>query len=107
MARLDSDPRLPIAGTPGSERNLFLRLYDLFRAIAQQVNDLSEGRITARHGAMTAAPTAGTWQQGDVVWNSAPTELGTAGAKYIITGWLCVAAGTPGTWCGMRTLTGN
>ena len=105
--RIDTDPRLPNPGTPGADRNLFLRLYDLFRAIAQQLNDLSEGRISARHGATVAAPTVGTWQQGDVVWNATPAELGTAGAKYVLQGWVCVAAGTPGAWREMRCLTGN
>lgn len=39
----------------------------------------------------TAAPTTGAWLAGDIVWNTAPT---TNSAR----GWVCVAAGTPGTW---------
>lgn len=39
----------------------------------------------------SAIPTAGTWKVGDIVWHSAPT----AGGKI---GWVCTAAGTPGTW---------
>lgn len=39
----------------------------------------------------TAAPTAGTWRLGDIVWHSAPAAAGTIG-------WVCVTAGTPGTW---------
>jgi hypothetical protein len=39
----------------------------------------------------TAAPTAGTWKVGQIVWNSAP---GAGGPAY----WECVVAGTPGTW---------
>lgn len=42
-------------------------------------------------GGGTAAPTAGTWRVGDVVYNSAPAG-GNAG------GWICTVAGTPGTW---------
>lgn len=38
-----------------------------------------------------AAPTTGTWQQGDIVWNSGATAGGFAG-------WICTTAGTPGTW---------
>ena len=38
-----------------------------------------------------AAPTTGTWALGDIVWNSAPAGSGTIG-------WVCTAAGTPGTW---------
>ncbi|WP_367645853.1 right-handed parallel beta-helix repeat-containing protein [Paenarthrobacter ureafaciens] len=39
----------------------------------------------------TAAPTVGTYSVGDIIWNSAPAASGTMG-------WVCVTAGTPGTW---------
>jgi len=39
----------------------------------------------------TAAPTTGTYQVGDIFYNSSPTAGG-----YI--GWVCTTAGTPGTW---------
>lgn len=39
----------------------------------------------------SAAPTTGTYNVGDIVYNSAPTAGGTIG-------WVCVTAGTPGTW---------
>ncbi|GEM_PF-5451054 len=45
----------------------------------------------------TAAPTAGTWVRGDRVWSSAPVSLASPG-------WVCVTAGTPGTWKGMANL---
>lgn len=38
-----------------------------------------------------SAPASGTWAVGDKVWNTTPTAAG-----YI--GWVCVTAGTPGTW---------
>lgn len=38
-----------------------------------------------------AAPTTGTWSQGDIVWNVTATAGGFAG-------WICTTAGTPGTW---------
>jgi hypothetical protein len=38
-----------------------------------------------------AAPTSGTWKDGDIVFNIAPV----AGATI---GWVCTTAGTPGTW---------
>ena len=78
-----------------------------YREIAQQVNGLSEGKISANYQAATAAPTTGTYQQGDFVTNSAPTELGSALSKYVIRGWVCTVAGTPGTWVQTRSLTGN
>jgi len=39
----------------------------------------------------SAAPTTGTYLQGDIVYNSAPTAGGNIG-------WVCTAGGTPGTW---------
>jgi hypothetical protein len=39
----------------------------------------------------TAAPTTGTWMRGDVIRNTAPAASG-------FIGWVCTAAGTPGTW---------
>jgi hypothetical protein len=78
-----------------------------YREIATQVNGLSEGRMSASYTALTAAPTSGTWTQGDMVKNSNPSELGTAGSKYVIHGWQCLAGGTPGTWVECRYLTGN
>jgi len=45
----------------------------------------------------TAAPTAGTWKRGDIVWNTTPSAAGDPG-------WACVTAGTPGTWKAMANL---
>ena len=39
----------------------------------------------------TSAPSSGTWQTGDIVFNSSPSAGGTIG-------WVCVSGGTPGTW---------
>jgi hypothetical protein len=77
------------------------------REHATQVNLLSEGRIAGWYTALTAAPTSGDWMRGDSVKNSAPSELGAAGSKYIIEGWVCTVSGTPGTWVQKRCLTGN
>jgi len=40
-----------------------------------------------------APPTSGEHKLGDIVWNSQPSPGGYAG-------WICVVAGTPGTWKG-------
>lgn len=82
---------------------------ELMRHIEDAINRLSEGRIYQNYNAATAAPTGSTvsYQLGDKVWNLAPTELGSAPDKYIIIGWINVAAGNPGTWREMRILTGN
>lgn len=82
-------------------------LLRLLRDITNQLNAITEGNAYAYHGAMTAAPTTGTWNIGDEVKNSAPSEAGSASSKYVITGWICTVAGTPGTWLEKRCLTGN
>jgi hypothetical protein len=38
-----------------------------------------------------AAPSSGTWARGDVTWR-------TGGGQGLGAGWICTAAGTPGTW---------
>jgi hypothetical protein len=37
------------------------------------------------------SPVSGTYSQGDIVWNTKP-------AKGSVLGWVCVKAGSPGTW---------
>ncbi len=100
--KLSTDPRIP-----RDAANLSQRLNDLHRDIAQQVNGMAEGRLAAHYSAQTAAPTTGTHAQGDFVRNSAPVEAGVALSRYVVTGWLCVSGGTPGTWLQCRVLTGN
>jgi len=39
----------------------------------------------------SAAPTTGTWQRGDIIYNVNPSASGNIG-------WVCVTAGTSGTW---------
>jgi hypothetical protein len=102
--KLSFDPRLPQSDDMRSWR---ARLTDLFRDIAQQVNQVSEGSLQGTYNALAAAPTQGTYRAGDFIRNSAIAEAGTAGAKYIITGWYCSVGGTPGTWLQARVLTGN
>ena len=92
---------------PGELGALVLRLQDVLSHTNGQVNQLTEGNLAAVHNARTAAPTTGTWAQGDVIRNAAPTEAGTAGSKYVVTGWVCTASGTPGTWLPCRVLTGG
>ena len=66
------------------------KIQSLFAAIENQVNNLAEGRIAGRHFTATSVPTTGSFALGDVVWNSAPSNGG-------ILGWVCTAAGSPGT----------
>lgn len=45
----------------------------------------------------TAAPSSGSWSRGDRCWNTTPSAAGAPG-------WICVTAGTPGTWKPMADL---
>lgn len=101
--RLPENPILPDPKSPA----FYTTLRDYIARIHQQLNGLGDGRASAVHSAYTAAPTTGTWSQGDYVKNSAPAEIGSAGTKYVINGWTCVASGTPGTWVQDRAPTGN
>lgn len=89
------------------ENQLNRILYQEIEDITKQVNDITEGRIFADHSAMTAPPTTGTYYKGDTIRNSAPAELGAVGSKYVITHFICVESGEPGTWVQPRALTGN
>jgi hypothetical protein len=51
-------------------------------------NTFTTQNLVVKQGSVT--PTAGTWQVGDIVWNTAPTTS--------VAGWICSVAGTPGTW---------
>jgi hypothetical protein len=95
--KVNTTPR--IAGDPALVAEL--------RTHALQINAISEGRLAGSYNAQTAAPTTGTYAQGDFIRNSAPAELGSASSKYVIFGWVCTVAGTPGTFLQCRFLTGN
>ena len=92
---------------PIDSLQLSVQLTDVLRQITQQVNSLTEGAVFANHSARTAAPTTGTFNQGDFVQKSNSAEAGSASSKYVILGWVCTVAGTPGTWLECRVLTGN
>ena len=86
---------------------LIVKIIELFRDVNKKVNALASGSFGATDGVGTAAPTTGTWARGDYIKNSAPSEAGGAGSKYVIHGWICTVAGAPGTWLQDRRLTGN
>ena len=95
------DPRLPISNDD-KIAPLNRRLYELFRQIAIAHNGSYYWETEG-----TAAPSSGTWVQGDKCKNTSPSEAGTAGSKFVVTGWICTVSGSPGTWLPMRSLTGN
>ena len=97
--RLPDNPPLP---SSGDTQALLREVQKLMRQVNQQVNALSEGRVTATNNASDTVPTTGTWNRGDFVPNTVPSPIGEAGNQYIIDGWKCVVGGTPGTWVEVR-----
>lgn len=103
MNRLNTDARLPQGGDMPT---LLRRLAELQRENAALVNALAEGRMAGAVNAASAAPTSGAYAVGDFVRNSAPSEQGAAGSKYVIEGWVCVTA-SPLAFVQKRFLTGS
>lgn len=101
--RLNENFQVPSDAQPSLGRFLV----DTVRPLVRKVNGLAGGAFNAVDGIATAPPTTGTYATPDFLRNSAPVELGAPGSKYVIYGWLCVTAGTPGTWLQCRFLTGN
>jgi hypothetical protein len=66
--------------------------------VTQRINRTSSTGHYEGH--RNAIPTTGTWQVGDIIWNSEP-------AANEPMGWVCHTAGTPGTWVRMPGLAGN
>lgn len=105
--RLNASPLLPQNPANDYDRALSRALFDMIRASNQKVNDLADGRFAARDLVASAVPTTGSYAKGDFVANSAPAELGVAGSKYVLHGWICTVGGSPGTFLQARYLTGN
>jgi hypothetical protein len=100
MNRLNTDARLPQNGDTAS---LLRRLAELQRENAALVNALAEGRLAGSVNAAPNVPTTGSYAVGDFVKNSAPTEQGSAGSKWILLGWTYLPSG----FVPCRVLTGN
>lgn len=103
--KLDPLPHIPDG--PGL-RN---RCIDLFQKVNNTVNRLIEGNASVFYAAQTSYPVAGTYAVGDYVHNSAPSELGSAGSKYIVYGWIRLTSGSSNVlntdWFQDRRFTGN
>jgi len=100
MKRLNTDARLP---QDGDRSTLVRRLADLQRENAELINALAEGRVAGSVNAAPAPPATGSFAPGDFVRNSTPAELGTAGSKYVVEGWVYLATG----FVQKRFFTGN
>ena len=82
------------------------RFVDIFSKLDAKLNGAAEGAIAAASNASTSTP-SGTYAVGDFVRNSAPAELGTVTAKYVVLGWVCIGSTATGTFRECRLLTGN
>ena len=74
MSVRPTDPQFP--GFPDTHytANLVFQLKRLLSVLTNRVNGLADGRLSSIDNAATAAPTTGTWAQGDFIRNSAPVE---------------------------------
>jgi len=70
----------------GTNGNIF-DMHTSYNSDENDVGNTPPGRSMIR-GA--TAPAGGYWRDGDICWNDSPSD-GTIG-------WICVLAGTPGTW---------
>jgi len=73
----------------------------VLRAISGTGPDVENGGVNQVYWSATL-PSGGV--QGDLVWNSQPSVLGSPGSRFTILGWRCVATGT---WVEMRVPTGT
>jgi hypothetical protein len=58
---------------------------------------LSDNQGGATRAYLTAAPTAGAWLRGDIVYHQQPSSAGNLA-------WVCTASGSPGTWKSWGTI---
>lgn len=86
---------------------------DIFRAIQNQVNTLSESKRSAMYNAQASVPTsvaaAVSFAVGDFIPDSNCTVRGAGGSQYVRRGWICVSPGTgaTATFAEDRGLTGT
>lgn len=104
-----SDIRLPIPPDDDYQRRLNRDLTYALRDFNTRIDLLAAGSIAGRKNTATSIPTTGTYQRGDMVWNSTPSEVLNGTSDYCILGWICVTAGPAGTFAfeEVRTLTGS
>ncbi|MGN7200874.1 hypothetical protein [Arthrobacter sp. SAFR-044] len=93
-----------LGGFGGNTDGATTKVSTIARLNNSRNHDLTNGKYTIYQD---AAPTSFTWAVGDRAIVRNPVEAGTAGSKYMVVGYRCVTAGTPGTWLPERVLTGN
>lgn len=87
----------PYGISPANEESI---TFDKSQIQVSIIDDLAEfvpGMNVEQACQMSAAPSGGAWARGETIPNSAPAAEGSAG-------WICTAAGTPGTWKALGTI---
>lgn len=96
--KLPENPQLPAQPDTAYLQDLVFKVQQIIRQQNQQINAVSEGRITAVTNASTVPPPDGTGNPGDFVAKQGAVASGPVGAQYVAIGWRCVATGsTPAT----------
>ena len=92
-------------------RVLARTLTEYLERVSRKLDGMSYGRVAEHDTATPAPPVAGTWARGDFVRNSAPSQLGSAGSRYVVIGWTRTTNGSTNVlntdWFEARVLTGN
>ena len=100
--KLSLDPNL---GAAVAFERFLPRFYELWRTLANQINNLAAGNIEGANDTSSVAPIMSA-TQGKFVRNATPIALGATGSQYVIIGWLCVTTGDPATFAECRCATG-
>ena len=107
-----------VVQTPGNLRTVNIKADGGIAGVALKINNKvtfsEDGTITyaGRSTSFAAAmPTTGSYTAGDYVRNTVPALTGTAGAQYVIKGWVRLTTGSTHTlnadWAQDRALTGS
>jgi hypothetical protein len=85
------------SGGSGYYNQNYTSFTEMFRVGYSTTDGRWMGNGTNRAKWAAAAPTTGTWVQGDIVWNTGVAAGGSPG-------WVCTTGGTPGTWKAMANV---
>lgn len=88
---LNDDVAYALIFVSGGSAEVRLRSFKIYSVDEPSTAWAGYEEIVPGSNIATNAPTAGTWERGRIVWDATPSASGYAG-------WICVTAGTPGTW---------
>jgi len=91
-AEPNGNQKYGVSLSSGSTNNTVIN-NTMLNMVTGDINDLGTGNYIRSKNISegTAAPTSGTYDRGDIVWNTSPSASGKIG-------WVCITAGSPGTW---------